>query len=213
MRSETEHDELTNGSDYRELKLLSEVHKSSSVSQRDLSRRLGIALGLTNALLRNLTQKGYVRVTRAGWRRWLYTLTPSGFSRKVQLTVAYVHRFLDHYRVVRQTLVQELERLGLHEESRVAIYGTGELAELVFLGLKELGIEEIEVFAPRPASGDKFLAMPVRDVTALISDHYDCVVVASLKDPEPRNAELSQLGIARGKVVNFFTDGRVREKV
>ena len=93
----------------RELRLLSAVDVSPEASQRALSRRVGIALGLTNLLLRNLAEKGYMRITRADWRRWLYTLTPSGLSRKVQLTLAYVHRILNHYQQVRQMLRTEME--------------------------------------------------------------------------------------------------------
>jgi DNA-binding MarR family transcriptional regulator len=124
------------GSDYRELRMLSEVHSTPGTTQRDLSRQIGIALGLTNVLLRNLVEKGYVRITQASWKRWMYALTPSGFSRKIQLTVAYVHRVLDHYQEVRQTLREELQTVHLNEESRVAIFGTGEFAELVYLGLR-----------------------------------------------------------------------------
>ena len=59
-----------------ELRLLSQVEDSPEVTQRELSQRVGIALGLTNVLLRNLVQKGYIRATQANWKRWIYTLTP-----------------------------------------------------------------------------------------------------------------------------------------
>ena len=82
MRSKNEHRNTAEATSYRELRLLSEVHHNSAASQRDLSKRVGIALGLTNVLLRNLASKGYVRVTKAGWKRWLYALTPAGLSRR-----------------------------------------------------------------------------------------------------------------------------------
>ena len=111
MRSRSEHEELVEASNYRDLQLLSEVEENPEVTQRELSPRAGIALGLTNLLLRNLTQKGYLRITKSGWRRWIYNLTPKGVSHKVRLTVAYIHRELDHYQKVRQTLREELEPL------------------------------------------------------------------------------------------------------
>ena len=210
MRSRNEHSDDIGVASQRELRLLSEVHLSSEATQRDLSKRVGIALGLTNLLLRNLAQKGYLRVTRAGWKRWLYTLTPEGFSRKVYLTVGYIHRVLDHYQKVRQTLREELGQLDLNVESRIAIYSPGEFAELVYLGLREMGIEEIEVFAPAGSVNGRFLGMPVREAESLRPEEYDRVVVAVLGESEEDCARLRGLGVAPDKLVTFFSNGQTR---
>ena len=204
MRSKNEHRNTAESTSYRELRLLSEVHHNSAASQRDLSKRVGIALGLTNVLLRNLASKGYVRVTKAGWKRWLYALTPAGLSRKVQLTVAYFHRFLSHYQTVRQTLRDELEPLDLNAESRVAIYGTGEFAELVYLGLREIGIEEIDVFGPLNSGHTKFLGMPVGEASMIQHGDYDRVMVALLTYSDEGYTELTEQGVSPAKVVRFF---------
>ena len=165
---------------HRELQLLSEIEGNPELTQRQMAGRIGIALGLTNVMLRNLAQKGYVRATQAGWKRWVYALTPEGFSHKFKLTIAYVHRVMDHYQTVRQTLREQLAPLALNEESRVAICGTGEFAELVYLGLKELGIDEIDVYAARVNGDSKFLGMPIREASTLQQYEYDQVVVAML---------------------------------
>ena len=146
MRSD---DELTNPLDspvYRNLKLLDEVEKTPEVNQRQLSLKLGIALGLTNVLIRNLIQKGYLRVSKASWKRRIYSLTPDGLAHKLRLTQRYITRVLYHYKNVRQALREQMNLLDVTEESRIAVYGTDEFAELVFLGLRELGIEEIDVY-------------------------------------------------------------------
>ena len=207
MRSDDEPSNLIMDSKYRELRLLSEVQQAPDATQRTLARRLGIALGLTNVMLKNLKTKGYVRITQASWQRWLYALTPAGFTRKIQLTVAYIHRVLDHYQQVRQTLREELEPLELNEESRVAIFGTGEFAEVVYLGLKELGIEEIDVFRTGNPDGDRFLGMPVRASATLRPEQYDKVVVAMLNVSPSSLDELQSLGVAPSNVVTFFSDG------
>ena len=72
MRSQNERKSIGSTSDYRELQILTEVEKSSDVSQRELASRIGLALGLTNVLLRNLVQKGYIKIARASWKRRLY---------------------------------------------------------------------------------------------------------------------------------------------
>jgi len=135
MRSKREQPDWSESTNDRDLRVLTEVEADPTISQRELSTRLGIALGLTNMLVRNLVKKGYVRASQAGWKRTLYALTPEGFSLKIRLATSYIHRFLNHYQRVRQTLREQLAPLALHRESRVAIWGTGEFAELIFLGL------------------------------------------------------------------------------
>ncbi len=190
--------------------MLSEVEETPDVTQRQLSIRLGIALGLTNLMLRNLVQKGYVRVNQATWKKRLYTLTPDGFSRRLNLLLRYVTRVLDHYQTVRETLRQQLEPLALTEESRIAICGTGEFAEIVYLGLKELGIEEIDVFDGSATNGRRFLGIPVQKLTELRSHQYDQVVVASLVEWEKPAALLQAQGVSSDQLVVFFADGRTR---
>ena len=196
---------------YRELQLLSEVVSTPEITQRQLSQKVGMALGLTNTLLRNLTKKGYIRVAQASWKRRLYTLTPEGFSHRVRLMSTYVHRFLEHYRSVRQTLREQLEPLVLHEESRVAIYGSSEFAEIVYLAIKEFGIEEIDIFGPPNSEGSSFLGMPVRDVATIQPERYDRVLIAVLAEPGATSKVLLERGASPEQLVAFFADGRTRE--
>jgi DNA-binding MarR family transcriptional regulator len=200
------------GSSYGEMRVLSELERAPEISQRGLARQVGVSLTLTNRLLHNLAQKGYVRITRASWRGWLYTVTPAGFSRKIQLTASYIHRFLGHYQRIRQTLREELEPLGLNSESRVAIYGpvqnkvdgTRELTELVYLGLRELGIEEVDVFTPDNAGDDRFLGLRVGDVRLMRPEEYERIILVFLEDPQAASLELRNLGVPPNKMVTLY---------
>lgn len=205
MRSKDEQQDPIGSSDYKELQILSEVERTAEVTQRQLSQRVGISLGLTNALFRNLVKKGYVRGVEASWKRWVYALTPKGFTHKIQLTFRYISRVLDHYQQVRQTLRVEMESLAFHEESRVAIYGTGDFAELVYIGLKDFGITEIDIFSSDSPNGRTFLGMPVRSVESSDFSEYDRVIVASLDGPETDVTDLEKQGITADKRIVFFS--------
>ena len=141
----------------------------------------------------------------------MYNLTPEGFSLKVRLTLGYVHRVLDHYHDVRQTLAGELAPLALNSESRVAIYGTTEFAELVFLGLRDFGIEEIDIFSSSEAAGSRFLAMPVRDIDTLVPANYDSVMIAIVGEAESACLQLKEHGVEPSKMVSFFPSDRAEE--
>ena len=70
--------------------LLQQIATQSSASQRGLAVRLGVSVGKVNYCLRALVDKGWVKASN--FRRsdnklaYVYLLTPSGVSAKLQLT-------------------------------------------------------------------------------------------------------------------------------
>ena len=154
--------------------------------------------------MRRLVEKGYIRGSQAGWKRWVYTLTPAGISHKTRLTVAYIQRFLGDYQRVRQLLREELLSMGLHAESRIAICGTGSTSEIVFLALCELDIDKTDFYDNGPELGQRFVGMPIRDVTALHPDAYDKVIVTELENNDLNLEILDSISISPEKLQTLF---------
>lgn len=199
------------GVSYRELRLLEEVDSTPEMSQRHLSHQLGVALGVTNLLLRNLVKKGYVHSSQVAWRRWVYVLTPTGITRKVHLTLAYVDRFLDHYRRVREMVTQDIQDLTMTSDSRIAIYGTTELTEIIYLALRDVGITRIDVYGGVD-SGRQFLGMPVQPLDEVEPQDYAKVMIAYPKNLDSRCHELQQCGFLDEQIVTLLQASRVAAK-
>jgi len=115
------------------LGLLDAVEGNARVSQRSLARELGIALGLTNAYLKRCVRKGWIKASRAPANRYAYYLTPKGFTEKSRLTASYLARSLHFYREARNQLDALLAVCETAGWRRVALRGTGELAEIALL--------------------------------------------------------------------------------
>lgn len=204
MRTDNERKKIADNAIDKEMNLLYEIDRQPDSSQRTLASRIGIALGLTNILIRKLAEKGYIRVSQAGWKRWVYTLTPAGISHKARLTVSYIQRFLGQYQQVRQMLREELATMELHAESRIAVCGKGSSGELVYLALRELDIEEIDFYAKDPAPGERFVGMPLRNIATLNPEAYDKVIISHL-DNNGLNLEfLDGIDIKSGKLETLF---------
>ena len=62
--------------DLRTLALFEKVEKNKRINQRQLAKELGISLGLTNAFIQKVLQKGWMRARQVSARRWIYFLTP-----------------------------------------------------------------------------------------------------------------------------------------
>src|SRR5262245_48004915 len=146
----------------RDLQLLEAVAADEKVTQRKLSHRLGIALGLTNLYLKRLVRKGYIKCVNVNPNRILYLITPKGITEKARLTYVFMDYSLQLYKQVRAHLHDVIEPLSRNGSSRIAIYGTGEAAELAYLSLRELGLEPVAIYG-EPGVGT-FLGMTVKNL-------------------------------------------------
>jgi len=63
------------------LRLMGEIEQDGSSSQRELSRRLNLSLGLVNTFIKRLVSKGYFKVKTMPKNRVKYFLTPEGLAR------------------------------------------------------------------------------------------------------------------------------------
>ena len=92
----------------RQLTVLDEVERNQHITQRNLSAKLGIALGLTNVYLKRLIRKGYIKCVNVPPNRLLYFITPQGIVEKTRLTYQYMDYSLRLYREVRHHLSEVL---------------------------------------------------------------------------------------------------------
>lgn len=95
------------------LKLLRLLEANPGMSQRDLSRELGISLGKTNYCIKHLLDRDFIRMQncRAEHNKlaYAYRLTPAGFSAKVDLTLRFLQDKIDEYENLK-TEIKELQR-------------------------------------------------------------------------------------------------------
>jgi MarR family transcriptional regulator, temperature-dependent positive regulator of motility len=72
------------------------LQEHPDLSQRELSRRMGVSLGKAHYLLRALLEKGWVKAqnfSRSDSKlRYAYVLTPSGVRERMKLTRSFLDR-------------------------------------------------------------------------------------------------------------------------
>lgn len=141
---------------HRTLMLLEEISRGDAVTQRDLSDRVGIALGLVNAYLKNLVIKGQIKISGIPKRRYRYYLTPKGFAEKSRLTYSLLQNYTRIFREARHeysVLFQKLRTAGVN---KVYFAGVDELAEIAYLSLREADIELLGAVDDGCAGSDFF---------------------------------------------------------
>jgi DNA-binding MarR family transcriptional regulator len=185
----------------RDLLLLSELDRDAAATQRTLSSKLGVALGLTNLYLKRLARKGYIKITTVPRNRIRYLLTPQGFAEKSRLTYQYMQYSLSYYRDMRGRLKDMLSSLEGTKGQRVAICGTGEVAELAYLALREMNIDCVGFVDGEVR--DTFLSCPVLSLDRIAAWQVDLVLIADLDHAATYEEQLVQSGIPREKLLRL----------
>ncbi len=140
----------------RSLQILDELSGDDSLTQRDISDRLGIALGLVNSYIKNLVRKGYIVVRNISPKRYVYFLTPKGFTEKSRLTFQLLGNYTRVYREARNGLKELFLELKQAGDTRLLFAGMDEVAEIAYITLQETGLELAGIVDDMRAGKDFF---------------------------------------------------------
>lgn len=180
MSDQTKH--LPDGDPAITLNLLTAIEQDSSLTQRSIARDLGIALGLTNSYLKRCVKKGLVKVQQAPANRFVYYLTPQGFSEKSQLTAQYLSMSFDFYRNARLQCADVLSTCGDRGWRRIGLVGVSDLVEIAALCAHRQSLDLAGVVDANHGSGE-FIDLPVvgtpKDLGAL-----DTLIITDLSAPQ-----------------------------
>jgi DNA-binding MarR family transcriptional regulator len=178
----------------RDLRLLEELERNPITSQRQLSHKFNIALGVTNACLRRMARKGLIRIRGLSHRRIGYYLTPKGFAEKGRLTLHLISYTVQHYSELKKIIAKRLldmQQDGLH---RIVFYGVSDEMEVAYItlqgvNLKLVGIvEDDEKVEPQIIFG--YELEPVSRIKEL---KPDCILITSLVENDLRKERLKSL--------------------
>jgi hypothetical protein len=178
----------------RELSFLQELERTPLISQRELSNRFGIALGVTNACIREMTTKGWVEIRALDHRRNGYHLTPLGTAEMGRLTRHVIAWTVQQYGTAKAIIMNRLVEMTQHGVKRLVFYGVGEEMEIALMAIRNshlelMGIVEDDgMFQPQILWG--FELEPVSRVTMLKPEG---ILITSLKQLERRRDTLKSL--------------------
>ena len=203
----TAHDEYTR-------RILDAVDSGRDVSQRSLSRQLDVALGLTNALLRRLVKKGFLRVLKVRANRVRYLITPAGIAEKARVTRAFFETTIKLYTETREQVRDMLAELSASlvdpanggAAKGIVFYGTGDVAEIGYVSLHTTDL--VFVGAVDDCARRSFMGHPVyslADLTpgsspSLAGRPFSRIIVMSIHDADLMADRLRALGFERDQI-------------
>ncbi|MFQ5456625.1 MAG: winged helix-turn-helix transcriptional regulator, partial [Nitrospirota bacterium] len=176
-----------------------EIGRGGITSQRELSRKLGYALGLTNFCIKQFIKKGYITVTKIEKNRLKYFLTPKGVAKRGMLTIEYLRHSYSLLNNLRDILKRHFKMLAENGHENIILYGSDEVAELSYLDMRENGIKMIGVIDDNKA-GEKFLGHVIKKIPSVNGMEYDKIVVTYTGQRKRIKERMIKHGISEDKI-------------
>lgn len=132
--------------DEREFELLNIIGKQLDTSQRYLSKKMDLSLGMINMLIRRMITKGYLRIEQLDKRKVQYLLTPKGFAEKMRKSVKYTMNTLNHIGMIKDNVKDIFERLYAEDYRKFYVYCEHDLTLLIEKAFHELPHKDVEIF-------------------------------------------------------------------
>lgn len=175
----------------RDLCLLEELEKNPVISQRELSHKFGIALGVTNACLKRMVRKGWIRIRDLNPRKIGYFLTSKGLLEKGRLTLNLITYRIQNYSELKNIIGDRLLEMHNKGLTRLVFYGISDEMEVAYVTLQGVNmklvgiVEDDEKFTPQILFGHE-----VEPVSRIKELKPDCVLITSLEKREEKKQRI-----------------------
>ncbi|MFP4011738.1 MAG: MarR family transcriptional regulator, partial [Spirochaetaceae bacterium] len=115
----------------KELEVLEQIYRRNDVRQRDLARVIGMSLGMTNAILKRLSQKGLLTVRKVNNRNIVYAVSPVGVDAIARKSYRYLKRTIRHVINYKEAIEEVIGGAAESGYTEVALIGRSDLDFIV----------------------------------------------------------------------------------
>ena len=165
----------------RELNLLQELERNPIISQRELSHKFGIALGVTNACLKRMARRGWIRMMNQNRGKIGYFLTPKGFAEKAKLTIHLISWTVQHYSTLKDIIGERLLEMQKKGVERIVFYGVSDEMEIAYITLQGVSLKLVGIVEDADKITEKqIFGFELKDVSQIGLMKTDAILITSL---------------------------------
>jgi DNA-binding MarR family transcriptional regulator len=194
--------------DMRELELLQELEKNPIISQRELSHKFGIALGVINACLKRMVRRGWIRITGFNHHKIGYYLTPKGFAEKARLSLHLISWTVQHYSALKDIIGRKFLEIQNRGIERIVFYGVSDEMEVAYITLQGVNLELVGIVEDEDKMINKkeIFGFKLRDMSEIETMKPDAVLITSLTNQKEREEKLRKLiDVQKVKIYDIST--------
>lgn len=117
------------------------LKENPSASQRQLAKRANMSLGMMNAILGRLAERGWIMLSNVNARKFAYAVTPEGFAELRERSINFTKRTFAIANEYDEVLYNVISKAKTDGKKKVILYGESYIKFLLVYSCKEVGID------------------------------------------------------------------------
>ena len=182
-----------------QLNILREVGANARITQAELATRCSLSVAMVNNYMKDLCNSGLLEYKRKSVKSVTYHLTPAGDRHLEMLQTELIAEMAEMFAGAKEHIRARIINQASSALQRVVVYGTGNMAQLVFHALESAGISIQGVCDVNPEIiGRDFCGREVVNPSQIRFIAPDAVIIADTLNAKELHSHLdalSQCGI------------------
>ena len=193
---------------YKEFLILDLIEKDSSITQRAISKALGVAVSMINSYIDTFEDKGYIKRHYISTKTVEYFITKKGSERKKLLNIWYLKSTHAVYDSAKNNIIAFLNQVIQKGYKKLLLYGAGEVAEIMLQTIQDDAHIPLEVIAviddDKMKIGNKLINKKVITRNDIKAYDHDAILVSSYTHHDEIVRKLNELNYDKNKILSFF---------
>ena len=137
--------DLATNSEEKELEALEHIYSNAeNVHQRDLARIVGLSLGMTNAILKRLAQKGFLTIRKVNNRNVRYIVSPKGIEAITRRSFLFFKRTIKNVVFYKDTIEKLIHEIKAQGYAGVLLVGVSDLDFIIEHACGKYGVNYLK---------------------------------------------------------------------
>ncbi len=193
---------------YKEYMVLDLIEKNPKITQREMSKLIGVAVSMINDYLEEFEKKGLIKKKKYSTKTVEYLITKKGTEKKKVLNIGYLNSTKDLYFQAKENFEKFLAQVKDKGFNNILLYGAGEVAEMLLHTIMTSKTNEVHVLAVIDDDLNKigskignYVIIPKESIRDF--DH-DGILVSTYNRKDEIKAKLLKIDYPIENIIEFF---------
>jgi len=193
---------------YKEYMILDLVEKNKDITQREISKTIGIAVSMVNDHLDTYVKQGFIKRKKHTTKTVEYLITKKGTERRKVLNIWYLKSSHSIYMQAKDNITTFLNQIIDKGFKKILLYGAGEVAEIILQVMNDdntLPLQVVGVIDDNESkAGQVLVNLPIISLNDINQYDHDGILISSYTHHEVIFNNLKQAEYPVKQVIHFF---------
>lgn len=193
---------------YKEYMILDMIEKNPNITQREMSKSIGIAVSMINDYLDQYEKNKLIIRKKHSTKTVEYFITKKGLERRKVLNIGYLNSTKDLYFSAKENLERFLEQVKQKGFNEILLYGAGEVAEMLVHTVITSKTNEVNILAviddDTKKIGSKIGNYTIISKSDISNYKHDGILISTYSRKDDIKNKLIDINYPLKNIIEFF---------